>query len=67
MTETVTVSISRNLRRQIDEAQGDVSRSRFVTRALSKPSVRRRAWQHQLTYPLPQTVNLVLDHIAMMI
>ena len=36
MTETVTVSISKNLQKQIDDARGDVSRSRFVTRALEQ-------------------------------
>lgn len=34
MTETISVTIPQGLRKQIDSLRGDVSRSRFIARAL---------------------------------
>jgi hypothetical protein len=36
MTETITFSISRELREKIDFARGDVPRSKFISRSLEK-------------------------------
>jgi metal-responsive CopG/Arc/MetJ family transcriptional regulator len=34
MTETITVTIPQGLREKIDSLRGDVSRSKFISRAL---------------------------------